>query len=81
MLPGFLFTSTNGHLLVIRGFDANGDVITNDPAVPVDAQARKVYPRLDFETVWLLGSTGTVYVIHPIGVPLPPNVPGLPANW
>src|SRR5206468_10436206 len=31
-LPGFLFGKTNGHLLVIRGFDANGDVITNDPA-------------------------------------------------
>jgi len=81
VLPGFLFTSTNGHLLVIRGFAPNGDVITNDPAVPADAEARKVYPRLDFETVWLLGSTGTVYVIHPTGVPLPPNVPGLPANW
>jgi hypothetical protein len=81
VLPGFLFTSTNGHLLVIRGFDANGDVITNDPAVRANAQGRKVYPRLAFETVWLLGSTGTVYVIHPGGVPLPPNVPGLPANW
>ena len=81
VLPGFLFTSTNGHLLVIRGFDVNGDVITNDPAVRVNAQARKVYPRLEFETVWLLGSTGTVYVIHPVGVALPPNVAGLPANW
>jgi len=80
-LPGFLFTSTNGHLLVIRGFDAKGDVITNDPAVRANSQARKVYPRLEFESVWLLGSTGTVYVIHPVGVALPPNVAGLPANW
>ena len=79
-LPGFLFTSTNGHLLVIRGFAANGDVITNDPAVRADAQARKVYPRVDFERVWL-NSFGTVYVIHPPGVRLPPNVAGLPANW
>ncbi|HEY9326477.1 MAG TPA: C39 family peptidase [Candidatus Limnocylindria bacterium] len=81
VLPGFLFTSTNGHLLVIRGFDAKGDVITNDPAVRGNSQARKVYPRRDFESVWLLGSTGTVYVIHPVGVALPPNVAGLPANW
>ena len=79
-LPGFLFTSTSGHLLVIRGFAANGDVITNDPAVRADAQARKVYPRQDFERVWL-GSYGTVYVIHPPGVRLPANVPGLPPNW
>jgi hypothetical protein len=80
VLPGFLFTSTSGHLLVIRGFAANGDVITNDPAVRANAQARKVYPRADFERVWL-ASFGTVYVIHPPGVRLPANVAGLPANW
>lgn len=81
VLPGFLFTSTNGHLLVIRGFAANGDVITNDPAVRANAQARKVYPRADFERIWLGGSTGTVYVIHPPGVRLPANVGSLPPNW
>jgi len=81
VLPGFLFTSTKGHLLVIRGFTANGDVITNDPAVLADAQARKVYPRLEFESIWLDSSAGTVYVIHPPGVRLPANVAGLPANW
>ncbi len=81
VLPGFLFTSTNGHLLVIRGFAANGDVITNDPAVRANAQARKVYPRADFERIWLGGSTGTVYVIHRGDVRLPVNVPGLPPNW
>jgi hypothetical protein len=79
-LPGFLFTSTSGHLLVIRGFAANGDVVTNDPAVRANAQARKVYPRDDFERVWL-NSFGTVYVIHPPNVRLPANVAGLPANW
>ncbi|HET9808194.1 MAG TPA: C39 family peptidase [Candidatus Limnocylindria bacterium] len=81
VLPGFLFTSTNGHLLVIRGFAANGDVITNDPAVRANAQARKVYPRADFERIWLGGSTGTVYVIHPPAVRLPANVGNLPPNW
>jgi hypothetical protein len=81
VLPGFLFTSTNGHLLVIRGFAANGDVITNDPAVRANGQARKVYPRADFERIWLGGSTGTVYVIHPPGVRLPANVGNLPPNW
>jgi hypothetical protein len=65
---------------VIRGFTASGDVITNDPAVRANAQARKVYPREAFERVWL-SSYGTVYVIHPSGVRLPANVPGLPPNW
>ena len=80
-LPGFLFASTEGHLLVIRGFEADGDVIVNDPAVRANGQARKVYPRLEFEGVWLRGSKGTVYVIRPPSVPLPPNTPGRPANW
>jgi len=76
-----LLGETNGHLLVIRGFDASGDVITNDPAVKTDEDARKVYRRADFERVWLGGSAGIVYVIYPRGRPLPPNVPGLPPNW
>jgi hypothetical protein len=80
-LPGFLFGKTNGHLLVIRGFETNGDVITNDPAAKTNADARKVYGRADFERVWLGGSGGIVYVIYPQGKALPPNVPGLPPNW
>ena len=79
-LPGFLFKKTSGHLLVIRGFTASGDVITNDPAVFADADARVVYGRADFEKVWLEGSAGIVYVIYPDGVPLPANV-GPNPNW
>src|SRR5712691_3477568 len=80
-LPGFLFEKTNGHLLVIRGFTAGGDVIANDPAARSNTEVRKVYRRGDFEKVWLGGSAGVVYVIHPLSVPLPANVAGLPANW
>jgi peptidase C39-like protein len=80
-LPGFFFKKTSGHLLVIRGFTATGDVIANDPAVPTNADVTKVYGRADFENVWLGGSAGIVYVIHPPGRALPANVPGLPANW
>jgi hypothetical protein len=80
-LPGFLFGKTNGHLLVIRGFDANGNVIANDPAAKTNELVRKTYGRADFERVWLGGSGGIVYAIFPRGKPLPPNVPGLPPNW
>jgi len=80
-LPGFLFKKTSGHLLVIRGFTSTGDVITNDPAVFANSDARKVYARDDFEDVWLGGSAGIVYVIYPNGVALPPNVADLPPNW
>ena len=80
-LPGFLFGKTNGHLLVIRGFDAKGDVIVNDPAAKTSEGVHKTYGRADFERVWLGGSGGIVYVIYPRGKALPPNVPGLPPNW
>ena len=80
-LPGFFFGKTNGHLLTIVGFTATGDVISNDPAVPTDAEVHKIYGRADFEQVWLGGSAGIVYVIYPDGTSLPANVAGLPHNW
>ena len=78
--------STNGHLMVIRGFTATGDVIANDPAsrlIPSDAAVENVFDRQQFANVWLPTSRsgGIAYVIHPAGVPLPANTPGLPANW
>ncbi|MEV7968826.1 C39 family peptidase [Sphaerisporangium sp. NPDC088356] len=81
-LPGAGY-GTNGHLMVIIGFTATGDVIANDPASPNNDAVRHVYPRANFENVWLrsTGSGGIVYVIHPPGHKLPRTTPGLPANW
>ena len=63
-LPGFLNNDgTNGHLLVIVGFTAAGDVIANDPAATSDATVRRVYGREAFERAWIGGSGGVVYVI------------------
>jgi hypothetical protein len=81
-LPGFLYArGTNGHLLVIRGFTANGDVIANDPAALSNGEVRRVYPRAAFERVWVGGSGGIVYVIHPADHALPERVQGATANW
>src|SRR2546430_669739 len=56
-LPGFLNNDgTNGHLLVIIGFTASGDVIANDPAATSDATVRRVYGREAFERAWIGGS-------------------------
>ena len=74
--------STNGHLMVIRGFTASGDVVVNDPAshlIPDDEQVRTVYDREQFENVWVPHSGGIVYVIRPAGVALP-QAPAQ-ANW
>ncbi len=74
---------TSGHLMVIVGFTDEGDVIANDPASSSDAAVRNVYPREQFETVWLRtkrhnasggissGSGGIAYVIAPVGTRLP----------
>ena len=65
-LPGFLNNDgTNGHLLVIIGFSASGDVIANDPAATSDATVRRVYGREAFERAWIGGSGGVVYFIAP----------------
>jgi hypothetical protein len=68
--------STDGHLMVIRGFTADGDVVVNDPAshlIQNDAAVETVYKRQQFANVWLPSdrSGGTAYVIHPAGWPLP----------
>ncbi len=81
-LDGFLFPGgTNGHLVVIVGFDANGRPIVNDPAAWTNSTVRRVYDRAQFERAWLRGSAGTVYVIHPVDVPLPPPPDDATPNW
>lgn len=81
-LNGFLFSGgTSGHLVVLVGFDAAGNPIVNDPAAWTDASVRRVYDRAQFERVWLRGSGGTVYVIHPPSVPLPPAPVDNPSSW
>jgi hypothetical protein len=49
-LPGAPLDHSAGHILVVRGFDARGDVIVNDPAQPT---VRHVYERAAFARSWL----------------------------
>jgi hypothetical protein len=66
-LEGSPYPSTDGHLLVVRGFTDQGDVIVNDPyAEP--GSIRRIYQRAQFERVWQDGSHGAVYLIAPPGV-------------
>ncbi|MFD1394349.1 peptidase C39 family protein [Kroppenstedtia eburnea] len=66
-LTGSPIKSSGGHLLVVRGFDKNGDVLVNDPAGPADEQVRFTYKRAELEKLWLKHSNGTTYLIHPPG--------------
>jgi hypothetical protein len=81
-LDGFLFAGgATGHLVVIVGFDGAGNPIVNDPAAWSDASVRRVYDRAQFERVWLRGSGGTVYIIHPAEVSLPSPPADATPNW
>jgi len=70
-LSGSTIPSTNGHLLVLVGFDAAGNPIINDPAAASDAGVRVTYMRSEFEPLWLQASGGTVYLIYPPGWAVP----------
>lgn len=70
-LTGSPISATPGHLMVIRGFTADGQVIANDPAASKNSTVRRVYSRAQFEKAWLNGSGGVVYVIRPTSTPLP----------
>ncbi len=70
-LSGSPITSTGGHLLVVKGFSATGDVICNDPAFGADATVEVTYKRDEFAKAWLGHSYGTTYVLWPAGTALP----------
>ncbi|MCX4387220.1 C39 family peptidase [Micromonospora peucetia] len=82
---------TAGHLFVVVGFTADGDVIVNDPASLNNESVRNVYKREQFEQIWLRtkrtnasggvsgGSGGVAYLIKPTLKPWP-KVSGS-TNW
>lgn len=72
-LPGATY-STNGHLMVVRGFTTSGNVIADDPAMggtTSDNGVRIIYPRAIFQSLWLSASNGTVYINYPESWPTP----------
>lgn len=79
-LTGAPIGGTAGHLVVIVGFTANGNVVVNDPAARTNASVRRVYDRGQFERAWLRRSSGTVYVVRDAAHPLPARAAGT-YNW
>jgi len=64
-LRGAPYASTQGHLLVLCGFDEHGRVLVNDPAAATAQAGQLAYAREDLETVWLARG-GTSYVLEPL---------------
>ncbi|MDQ3439362.1 MAG: C39 family peptidase [Planctomycetota bacterium] len=61
--PGALYDETDGHLLVIRGFTREGDVIVNDPARKLEGNG-VVYKANELGQAWF-DNGGVGYVIRP----------------
>ncbi len=65
-LSGALVPGSDGHLLVVRGFDLSGNVVVNDPAGCDDSRVRRAYNRREeFARAWASGSGGIAYLIYP----------------
>ena len=74
-LTGAAVSSSNGHLSVVVGFDANGNPIVNDPAAATNDEVQRPYDRTEFESLWLEHSGGTTYLIYPAGTTVPTTIP------
>jgi len=69
-LTGGASRKTDGHLIVVKGFSPEGDVVVNDPAFPSDDKVEAVYKRDELWRAWR-HSGGAVYLLWPAGSPLP----------
>jgi hypothetical protein len=66
-LDGAPLERSDGHLSVLRGFDATGDPVVNDPAQP---GIRATYRRAQLECAWLAHG-GVAYIVAPLQGPDP----------
>jgi hypothetical protein len=60
--PSALYPDTDGHLVVIRGFTPEGDVIVNDPASREKGNG-VVYKAAELGRAWFDNAGGVAYVI------------------
>lgn len=63
-LTGAPYAQTNGHLLVLCGFDPYGDALVNDPAAKDAEHGVTKYARAELERCWM-GHGGVAYVLLP----------------
>ncbi len=57
------YPTTDGHLIVLCGFDEDGNALVNDPAVSTPQLGQLVYRREDLQNVWMRETGGLAYVL------------------
>lgn len=65
-LSGAPLSKTKGHLMLVVGFNSDGDVVALDPAAPDRGSARRVYKRQEFHRAWRINKRGLAYLIGPL---------------
>jgi len=63
-LDGAPLPESDGHLIVVVGFTAEGDVVANDPAGQ-PGSVRRIFKRRQLHKTWLERGSGIMYVIRP----------------
>lgn len=63
-LTGSPCSYSPGHLLVIRGFDEDGNVVVNDPGFLYEADGFRSYDKIEFENIWQKAG-GYVLIFRP----------------
>jgi hypothetical protein len=69
-LTGAPLTTATSHVLVVKGFTANGSVVVNDPAFSTDDAVETTYDRAELTAAWNR-ATGTTYLVWPDARKLP----------
>ena len=69
-LTGGASRRSDGHLIVVKGFSPQGDVVVNDPAFPSDDKVETTYKRDELWRAWR-HSKGAIYLLWPVGTSLP----------
>lgn len=69
---------SDGHLLVVCGVGADGQLTVADPAGADASQIRRTYRGEQFTACWQRHSAGTVYLIYPPAWNIPVPYPGDP---
>ncbi|WP_338870167.1 C39 family peptidase [Myxococcus stipitatus] len=75
-LTGSPVRSSDGHLIVLKGFTPEGDVVCNDPAFKTNETVAVTYKRDELWRAWQ-HSRGMAYVLWPVGTALPAELVGL----
>jgi len=57
--------STDGHLIVLKGFDGKGNALIHEPASPTNEEVPRSYPCEHLQPRWMESSGGTAYIVFP----------------